>query len=75
MKVLDLKYNFSKLNDSGNCTVRKTCYIVFDMKRNVSQMKLFLMARCVSIDLLVYNILISNMFMNTLKRIKKLLEP
>ena len=31
-----VKYNFSKLNDSGNYTIRKTSCIVFDLKRNES---------------------------------------
>ena len=31
-----VKYDFSKLNDSGNCIIRNTYCIVFDLKRNVS---------------------------------------
>ena len=31
-----VKYNFSKFTDSGNCIFRKTCCIVFDLKRKVS---------------------------------------
>ena len=27
-----IKYNFSKLDDSGNCIIRKTCCIAFDLK-------------------------------------------
>ena len=33
---LPLKYHFSKpRDDSGNCIIRNTCCIVFDLKRNV----------------------------------------
>ena len=30
-----IKYDFSKLDDSGNCIIRNTCCIVFHLKRNV----------------------------------------
>ena len=33
-KISPIKYYFSKLDDSGNCIIRKTCCIVFDLKRN-----------------------------------------
>ena len=35
---MQLKYDFSKLNGSGNCIIRKTCCIVFYLKRNVGSM-------------------------------------
>ena len=41
----DFSFDFFKLNDSGDCIIRKTFCIVFDMKRNVSKMKLFRMAQ------------------------------
>ena len=33
-----LNYDFSKLDNSGNYIIRKTCCIVFDLKRNIGQM-------------------------------------
>ena len=30
-----LKYDFARLDESGNCIIRNTCCIVFDLKRNL----------------------------------------
>ena len=43
-KCPKLKYDFPELEDSGNCIIRNICCIVFDLKRNVLQMKLNHMA-------------------------------
>ena len=35
ISVKTFKAQFFKLDDSGNCIIRNTCCIVFDLKRNV----------------------------------------